>query len=107
MSISDKMTPKHVAKATEVWNERAQYFGRLFGGKPDIHEVTDGEDFRHQHVAIGGPVIISSGCGEMRSGYIWKIMGFGKGCRNYFVFVPVLGRVLVRASAYIARDTSE
>lgn len=100
------MTPKHVAKATEVWNERAQYFSRLFGGKPDIHEVTDGEDFRHQHVATSDPVIISSGSGEIRSGYIWKIMGFGKGCRNYFVFVPALGRVLVRASAYIARDTS-
>ena len=100
------MTPKHVAKATEVWNKRAQYFGRLFGGKPDIHEVTDGEDFRHQQVSVGEPVLISSGSGEIRSGYIWKIMGFGKGCRNYFVFVPALGRVLVRASAYIARDTS-
>ena len=106
MSISDKMTPKHVAKATEVWNERAQYFSRLFGGKPDIHEVTDGEDFRHQQVSVEEPVLISSGSGEIRSGYIWKIMGFGKGCRNYFVFVPALGRVLVRASAYIARDTS-
>jgi hypothetical protein len=101
------MTPKQVVKATEVWNKRAQYFGQLFGGKPNIREVTDGEDFRHQHVATGDPVIISSGYNEMRSGYIWKIMRFGFGCQNYFVFVPALGRVLVRASSYIARDFSE
>ena len=107
MSILDKMTPKHVKRAEEVWNERAQYFDRLFSGNARVHEETDGEDFRHQHVATGDPILISSGYGEMRSGYIWRIMGFGKGCRNYFVFVPVLGRVLVRASAYIARDTSE
>jgi hypothetical protein len=107
MSILDKMTPKHVKRAEEVWNERTQYFDRLFSGNARVHEETDGEDFRHQHVATGDPILISSGYGEMRSGYIWRIMGFGKGCRNYFVFVPVLGRVLVRASAYIARDTSE
>ena len=107
MSISDKMTPKHVVKATEVWDERAQYFGRLFGGKPDIREETAGEDFRHQYITIGDPVLTAArGSGEIYQGTVWKIMGFGKGCRNYFIFVPKLGRVLVRASAYISRDTS-
>jgi len=37
---------------------------------------------------------------------VWKIMGFGLSGRNYFVFVPDLGRTVIRASSYIARDIS-
>lgn len=102
------MTPKQIKKAEEIWNKRARYFNQLFFGNANIREGTCGEDFRHQYVTVGDPVIVSSGSGEMRSGYIWKIMefgGLGSG-RNYFVFVPALGRVLVRASLYIARDIS-
>lgn len=105
MSISDKMTTRQIKKAEEVWAERSRYFTSIFSGDPGIREETDGEDFRHQYITIGDPVLISArGSGEIYQGTIWKIMGFGKGCRNYFIFVPKLGRVLVRASAYISRD---
>lgn len=100
------MTTKQIRKAEKVWSDRAKYFDRLFSGDAKVHEEPDGEDFRHQYVAVGDPVITSSWHGEIRSGTVWKIMGFGEGYRNYFVFIPVLGRVLVRSALYIVRDTS-
>ena len=102
------MTTKQIRKAEKVWSDRAKYFDRLFSGDAKVREEPDGEDFRHQYVAIGDPVLIAArGSGEIYQGTVWKIMGFGKGCRNYFIFVSRLGRVLVRASAYISRDTSD
>ena len=100
------MSPKQIKKAEKIWSDRSLYLNQLFG-ESDIREEPDGLDFRYRYVAVGDSVIISTESGQIRSGIIWKIMGFGKGCRNYFVFVPSIGRVLVRAPAYIAKDTSE
>ena len=101
------MTPKQIKAAEKVWADRSKYLMGLFGGPSDIREETEGEDFRHQYVAIGDSVLIATReTGEMHQGIVWKIMGFGRGCRNYFIFVPKLGRVLIRSSSYLARDIS-
>lgn len=102
------MTPKQIKKAEEAWNRRGLYFNHLFDKNADIREETDGEDFRHQQVSVGDTVFVASqGSGKIHQGMVWKIMGFGLSGRNYFVFVPDLGRTVIRASSYIARDISE
>ena len=99
------LTPKQREAAEKAWAERAARMTYISSLPLEAAtEVLDGEDFRGQQLSPGDRVLVATkGYGQIYSGEIWKIMGIGRGVRNYFVWVPALGRMIIRGP-YIARD---
>ena len=99
------LTPKQLESAKKAWAERATtmtYIASLPSNA--VSEATEGEDFRGQQICPGDRVLVATkGYGQIYSGEIWKIMRIGRGILNYFVWVPALGRMVIRGP-YIARD---